>query len=93
MAEVNKLQAQVPSKAEVLMNQFGTAPGMWLEKNGKVFISLPGVPYEMKALISNEVIPKLRAKFKFPLYKAHRTLLTNGLGESALAERIETLGR
>jgi nicotinamide-nucleotide amidase len=89
MAEVNKQQALVPSKAEVLMNQFGTAPGMWLEKNRKVFVSLPGVPYEMKALISNEVIPKLRAKFKFPYIK-HKTLLTNGLGESALAERIES---
>ena len=61
---------------------------MWLEKNGKVFISLPGVPYEMKALISNEVIPELRKRFKFPYIK-HRTLLTYGLGESAIANRIE----
>lgn len=70
------------------MNHNGTAPGMWLENNGKVFVSLPGVPFEMKALITEQVIPKLRAKFKFP-YIMHKTILTYGLGESALAERIE----
>ncbi len=88
LLDVNKQQALVPSTAEVLMNQFGTAPGMWLEKNGKVFVSLPGVPFEMKALISNTVIPKLKDQFKFP-YIEHKTLLTYGLGESALAKRIE----
>ncbi|BAO76751.1 competence/damage-inducible protein A [Winogradskyella sp. PG-2] len=88
MSDINKQQALVPSMADVLMNEYGTAPGMWLEKNGKVFVSLPGVPYEMKSLISTKVIPKLRAKFKFPFIR-HKTLLTNGLGESALAERIE----
>ncbi|RNC86785.1 MAG: competence/damage-inducible protein A [Winogradskyella sp.] len=86
--ESNKTQALVPSKAKVLMNRFGTAPGMWLEKNGKVFISLPGVPYEMKALITNSVLPELRNKFKFPFIQ-HKTVLTYGLGESALADRIE----
>jgi len=88
ISKINKQQALVPSRAKVLMNEFGTAPGMWIEKNGKVFISLPGVPYEMKALISNKVIPKLRTQFEFPYIK-HKTLLTYGLGESALAERIE----
>ena len=88
LLEVNKQQALVPTKAEVLMNHNGTAPGMWLENNGKVFVSLPGVPFEMKALITEQVIPKLRAKFKFP-YIMHKTILTYGLGESALAERIE----
>jgi nicotinamide-nucleotide amidase len=88
ISDINKQQALVPSKAQVLMNQFGTAPGMWLEKNGKVFVSLPGVPYEMKALISDAVIPKLRAQFHFPYIK-HKTLLTYGLGESAIADRIE----
>lgn len=87
LLEVNKQQALVPSTARVLMNYNGTAPGMWLEKNGKVFVSLPGVPYEMKALIKEQVIPKLRAQFKFP-YIMHKTILTYGLGESALAERI-----
>jgi len=86
--QVNLDQALVPSKASVLMNKYGSAPGMWLEKNNTIFISLPGVPYEMKALIDDEVIPKLRSKFKFP-YIQHKTFLTYGLGESSLAERIE----
>lgn len=88
ISDINRQQALVPSKTKVLTNRFGTAPGMWLEKNNKVFISLPGVPYEMKALITNKVIPQLRARFKFP-YIMHRTLLTYGLGESAIANRIE----
>lgn len=88
LLNVNKQQALVPSKAKVLMNHYGTAPGMWLEKNGKVFVSLPGVPYEMKALILDQVIPQLRDKFKFP-FIMHKTVLTYGLGESAIAERIE----
>lgn len=89
ISDLNRKQALVPSKAKILKNEFGTAPGMWLEKNGKVFVSLPGVPYEMKALIKNEVLPALRSKFKFPYIK-HKTLLTYGLGESAIADRIET---
>ncbi len=89
LMQVNLDQALVPTKADVLMNKYGSAPGMWLEKHGTVFIALPGVPYEMKALIDDEVIPKLRAQFKFP-YIQHKTFLTYGLGESALAERIET---
>ena len=89
LLEVNKHQALVPSQAKVLINKYGTAPGMWIEKNGKVFVSLPGVPYEMKALILDEVIPKLRNQFKFP-YIMHKTILTYGLGESSLAKRIET---
>lgn len=87
LLEVNKQQALVPSKASVLMNHNGTAPGMWLEKNGKVFVSLPGVPYEMKALITDQVIPKLRQQFNFP-YIIHKTILTYGKGESAVAEEI-----
>ncbi|WP_298758149.1 competence/damage-inducible protein A [uncultured Psychroserpens sp.] len=87
--QVNLDQALVPSKAEVLMNKYGSAPGMWLEKNDTVFISLPGVPYEMKALMEDEVIPKLRTRFQFPYIK-HKTFLTYGMGESTLAERIET---
>ncbi|MFD2550347.1 competence/damage-inducible protein A [Bizionia sediminis] len=88
LAKVNIDQALVPSKAQVLMNTHGSAPGMWLEKNGKVFISLPGVPYEMKAIMETHVMPKLRATFQFPYIK-HVTLLTYGLGESSLAARIE----
>lgn len=87
--QVNLDQALVPSKSEVLMNLHGSAPGMWLERNGKIFISLPGVPYEMRGLMEDAVIPKLIKQFKFP-YIQHETILTHGLGESALAERIET---
>ena len=87
-SQVNLDQALVPSKAKVLMNTFGSAPGMWIEKGRKVFISLPGVPYEMKGLIENEVIPKLQQAFKFPFIQ-HKTILTYGLGESNLAARIE----
>ncbi|WP_282043100.1 competence/damage-inducible protein A [Winogradskyella flava] len=88
ISDLNRQQSLVPSKAKVLMNQYGTAPGMWLEKNGKVFVSLPGVPYEMKALITNKVIPLLREKYHFPFIR-HKTLLTYGLGESAIANKIE----
>lgn len=88
LLQVNIDQALVPSKATVLMNNYGSAPGMWMQKNGKVFISLPGVPFEMKELMQNEVIPKLRKTFNFPFIK-HKTLLTYGMGESELEERIK----
>lgn len=88
LLQINKDQALVPSKATVLMNTLGTAPGMWLEKNNKVFVSLPGVPFEMKALMENQVLPKLKIKYKFP-FILHKTLLIYGLGESTLADRIE----
>lgn len=88
LMQVNIDQALVPSKSHVLMNKYGSAPGMWLEKNNKVFISLPGVPYEMKALMIDEVLPKLRTQFNFP-FIMHKTFLTYGMGESMVAERIE----
>lgn len=89
LLQVNRDQALVPSKATVLMNKLGTAPGMWMQKEDKVFISLPGVPYEMIALIEESVIPKLKKKYKCP-YILHKTLLVYGIGESALSSRIET---
>lgn len=85
----NKTQALVPSKATILTNRFGTAPGMWMEQDGKIFISMPGVPYEMKALMEESVLPRLKEKFELP-YILHKTLLTFGMGESAIADRIET---
>ena len=88
LPELNKNQALVPSRSEVLNNKFGTAPGMWIEKNNKVFISLPGVPYEMKYLIDHEVLPRLQERFDRP-FIIHKTLLTYGLGESAIAQKIE----
>ncbi len=89
ISQINKDQALVPSKCQVLFNQVGTAPGMWMEKENTVFISLPGVPYEMKYLIENEVVPKLISKYERP-YIIHKTILTYGVGESLLAERIES---
>ncbi|NNE30778.1 MAG: competence/damage-inducible protein A [Winogradskyella sp.] len=88
ISDINRQQALVPSKAKILKNRYGTAPGMWIEKGNKVFISLPGVPYEMKSLIRDEALPALQSRFKFPFIR-HKTLLTNGLGESAIAKKIE----
>ena len=87
VSEVNKQQAMVPSKATVLHNANGTAPGMWMQSDGVSFISLPGVPFEMKALMINAVIPKIIQDFERP-YIIHKTLITYGLGESAVADRI-----
>ncbi|MFN3755478.1 MAG: CinA family nicotinamide mononucleotide deamidase-related protein [Flavobacterium sp.] len=86
--QVNLDQSLVPSKAQVLLNRFGTAPGMWMKKEDTVFISMPGVPYEMKGIIDFEVIPKLVREFKRP-YIIHKTILTYGMGESKVAARIE----
>lgn len=86
--QMNKDQALVPSKCTVLHNQVGTAPGMWIKKENTVFVSLPGVPYEMKYLVENEIIPKIVAEYKRP-YIIHKTILTYGQGESMVAERIE----
>lgn len=88
ITQINKDQALVPSKAEILFNKMGTAPGMWLKKESTIFISLPGVPYEMKYLIDNEVIPKIIKKFSRP-YIIHKTIMTYGRGESLIAEEIE----
>lgn len=87
LLQTNIDQANVLSKAEVLFNSNGTAPGMWIAHEGKIFISLPGVPFEMKALMKKEVIPRLTSRFKFP-YILHRTILTAGIGESDLANQI-----
>jgi len=85
---INLLQAQVPSRAMVLFNKNGTAPGMWMEKDDTIFISMPGVPYEMKHLMSESVLPTIVEKFNRP-YIYHKTLLTYGMGESTIADLIE----
>jgi nicotinamide-nucleotide amidase len=87
ITQINKDQALVPSKCQILFNQVGTAPGMWMQKGSTVFISLPGVPYEMKYLMEHQVVPKLVTTFERP-YIIHKTILTYGVGESLLAERI-----
>lgn len=89
ITQMNQDQALVPSKCEVLYNKMGTAPGMWMKKENTIFISLPGVPYEMKYLVGNVIIPKIVAEYKRP-YIVHKTILTYGQGESVIAERIES---
>lgn len=86
--EVNRMQADLPEHCIVLPNTRGTASGMWFEKEGRVVVSMPGVPFEMKALMEEQVVPRVKAHFQPPAI-VHRTILTAGLGESMLAERIE----
>ncbi|WP_442845180.1 competence/damage-inducible protein A [Leeuwenhoekiella sp. H156] len=88
MLPANRSQALVPSKCTVLMNKNGTAPGMWMKRDDTVFISMPGVPFEMKALMTDEVIPRLQKEFSRP-YILHKTLQTYGRGESEIADTIE----
>lgn len=85
--ELNRSQAMVPDSCEVLFNAHGTAPGMWFEREGKVVISLPGVPFEMRHLMEDEVLPRLTKRFELRQV-VHRTLITSGIAESMLAARI-----
>ena len=85
--ELNRGQAMVPECCTVLHNAHGTAPGMWFEQNDRVVISLPGVPFEMQHLIDEEVMPRLKARFELREI-VHRTMITFGIAESILAERI-----
>ncbi|NEV93872.1 competence/damage-inducible protein A [Psychroflexus sp. YR1-1] len=86
--ETNRSQAWMPSQAIPLHNEYGTAPGMWFEHDDVVYISMPGVPYEMKAIFTEQALPRLQDRFRTP-YIIHKTVLTYGLGESAIADRIE----
>ncbi len=87
VTEVNRMQALIPERCIPLKNNHGTAPGMWFELGEKVAVSMPGVPFEMQALMLDEVLPRLNEKFlRSAIY--HKTIMTHGLGESALAERI-----
>jgi len=88
LLERNRKQAEVPDVCTVLKNEVGTAPGMLFEKDGRIFISMPGVPYEMKGLMKDKVLPLVKEKFQL-LHIGHRTLLTAGIGESFLAEMIK----
>ena len=85
--DLNRGQAMVPECCTVLHNAHGTAPGMWFEQNGRVVISLPGVPFEMQHLIDEEVMPRLKSHFELREI-VHRTMITFGIAESILAERI-----
>jgi len=87
MLERNLQQADVPEKCQVIFNDNGTAPGMWFESEGTIFVSLPGVPFEMKAMMLNGVIPRIKQYFKLSAIY-HRTLLTKGFFESVLSEKL-----
>lgn len=88
LTEINRQQAFVPKGCFVIENKNGTAPGMWMKKNNTIFISMPGVPYEMKAMMTEIILPKIKSENKLP-HIYHKTVLTQGLGESFLAEKIE----
>lgn len=88
MTETNRLQAWLPDGCIKLTNRMGTAPGMWFNKGKKTFVSLPGVPYEMKVLMTEEVIPRLRKKYTLPVIY-HKMIRTIGIGESWLSDKIE----
>ena len=88
LTENNYKQAEVPDTCTVIPNKRGSAPGMWFEKEGKIFVSMPGVPHEMKGMMEAGVIPLLTARFKVP-HIAHRTLMTFGIGESMISDMIK----
>lgn len=88
VTEVNRQQALIPEKCTPLFNENGTAPGMWFETHGKIVVSMPGVPFEMKAMMIHVVIPKLIQYFHLDAI-VHKTVMTTGLGESFLAEKIK----
>jgi nicotinamide-nucleotide amidase len=87
LLERNLKQAEVPDNCRVIQNKRGTAPGMWFEKDGTIYVSMPGVPHEMKGMMAEDVIPTLVERFKLSPVQ-HRTLLTAGIGESFLAELL-----
>jgi len=90
MIDVNRRQADVPDGCTVIQNKNGTAPCMWFEVNGKIFVSMPGVPFEMMYLMEDEILPRLQNNFDLP-YIVHKTILTVGQGESFLAQQIEDI--
>ncbi len=87
LTDTNKQQALLPVCCTKITNAIGTAPGMWFERNGKVFMAMPGVPYEMKRIMSDHVIPRLKEKFEMPVI-VHKIIRTVGIGESILSDKI-----
>ena len=90
MIDSNRNQAEVPDGCTVIQNINGTAPCMWFEVNGIIFVSLPGVPFEMMHLMEDEILPRLKKSFELP-FIVHKTILTAGIGESFLAKEIEDI--
>ncbi len=87
--EINRSQAMIPKDCIMLPNMRGTAQGMWFERDGVVFISMPGVPHEMKHLVEKQVVPRLQQKFSFPKI-IHANIMTAGAGESMVANMLST---
>ena len=85
---MNRAQAFLPSKAKLIPNLYGTAAGMSIKDNNTLFISLPGVPFEMKAMITNFIIPQIKKDYKCPII-IHKTLITYGKGESFIAKKLK----
>jgi nicotinamide-nucleotide amidase len=88
LTEINQSQAALPDTCTFISNKRGTAPGMWFEKNGKVFVSMPGVPHEMKGMMTDTILSKLQKHFETPIIY-HKMIKTVGIGESFLATKIE----
>lgn len=86
--DINLAQALVPNNSEVLFNEVGTAPGMLFRKDKKIFVSMPGVPFEMKYITENHLLPLFKKEFVLPTIE-HRTLITSGAGESFIADRLK----
>ena len=82
-------QAIVPTSADVIQNRVGTAPIMWFEQNDRVLVAMPGVPFETQEMFTSEVFPRLRSTYNTNTFVAHRTILVEGISESALAMRLE----
>jgi nicotinamide-nucleotide amidase len=90
MSEINRLQAQIPQGAIAMPNYLGTAPGLWLEQDNKLLIALPGVPFEMKALLMDEVLPRLQQRFPRSEYIIHKIVQVTGIPESSLSDKLES---
>jgi nicotinamide-nucleotide amidase len=92
LTELNRMQAELPTACEKINNPVGTAPGMWFNKGDKVFMSMPGVPHEMKKMMTEQVLPRIAKKYLLPVIH-HKLIRTIGLGESFLAEKIADFER
>jgi nicotinamide-nucleotide amidase len=90
MIDLNRRQAEVPDGCTVIQNKNGTAPCMWFEEEATIFVSMPGVPFEMMYLMEDEIIPRIKQRFKLP-FIYHKTILTANIGESFLAQEIEDI--
>ena len=88
MSERNRGQAMLPKACEYIPNTYGTAPCMWLEKNGVAFVFMPGVPFEMKGIFTDELLPRIKERFRSVPYEK-RVIMTTGIGESFLADKIK----